>query len=64
MSFKIERRQTPDVPRPEHGQRRGDKLAALALARADAPAWWQHALPLWTAAALIGALVGVLLLRR
>lgn len=63
MRGRVDRRRSPDVPRPEHGQRRGDKRAARALTAASMPGWWQRALPLWTVAALVGALAGTLLLR-
>ena len=63
MKTMQERRRTPDVPRPEHGQRRGDRLAAQAIARAGQPSLLSRAFPLWTAAALIGALIGTFLLR-
>ena len=56
---RIDRRRTPDVPRPEHGQRRGDKRAAKAMAEASGPGWLQRALPLWAGAAVIGTLIGV-----
>lgn len=64
MKPALDRRRTPDVPRPEHGQRRGDKRVAKALAAAGAPSWSQQAMVWWAVAAAIGALVGVLLLGR
>jgi len=63
MKVRIERRRTPDVPRPDLGQRRGDRRARRALAEAQGPGLWQRALPLWAAAAVIGALIGVALYR-
>jgi hypothetical protein len=60
----MERRRTPDVPRPEHGQRRSDKRAARALAEANKPSWWQRALPVWLAAAVIGVIIGIFWLGR
>lgn len=63
MTISRERRRTPDVPRPDHGQRRGDKVARRLRAEANGPGWWQRALPLWAAAGVIGALVGVALYR-
>jgi len=63
MKMSFERRRSPDVPRPDHGQRRGDKFARRARAEADGPGWWQRALPLWTAAAVIGVLAGWALYR-
>ena len=63
MKARIDRRRTPNVPRPEHGQRRTDKLAARALARAGERGLFRRAIPLWTAAAIIGALIGYVLLR-
>ena len=64
MKEEHDRRRFPNVPRPEHGQRRSDRLAArhrVPLTRAALIRW---TVIIWSVAVVVGLLVGTGVLRR
>jgi hypothetical protein len=58
MARHFDRRRTPDIPRPDHGQRKGDKRRARELKTGGRSLSGLAAI-LWTAAAIAGLAVGV-----
>ena len=60
MAVHHDRRRTPNIPRPDHGQRKGDKRRAREMKQAGRPRSLSVlAATLWTAAAVAGLAVGI-----
>jgi hypothetical protein len=60
MARQFDRRRTPDIPRPDLGQRKGDKRRARELRTGGGSSSLSGlAAVLWTAAAIAGLAVGV-----